>query len=64
MVKNETLKHTETILCPECGSLENATVEQSIPWWIYIHECKNCDFIIMESDFTGLIACPRWAIVG
>ena len=51
MVKNETLKHTETILCPECGSLENATVEQSIPWWIYIHECKNCDFIIMESDW-------------
>ena len=51
-IQNEFTSHQETILCPECGSIENATVEHTEPWYTYIHNCKNCDFIIMESDWN------------
>lgn len=42
--------HTEQIECPECGSLQNATVEHTQPFWTYIHEC-NCGHTIMESEW-------------
>jgi len=51
MDNNETWKHHETILCPECDSKEQATVEHTRPWWTYLHTCKNCDYQIMESDW-------------
>jgi len=43
--------HTEQIECPECGSLQNATVEHTQPFWTYIHEC-NCGHTIMESEWN------------
>lgn len=52
MEKNETWCHYEAILCPECGSEEKATVEHTRPFWTYIHDCKNCDYTIMESEWN------------
>ena len=40
-----------TIACPECGSLENANIKVGNPFNTYIHECSECGFIIMESDW-------------
>lgn len=51
MDNNETWNHHETILCPECGSKELATVRHKRPWWVYLHECQNCDYVIMESEW-------------
>lgn len=45
------IKIKEKIKCPECGTIQEAEVEQSIPWWIYIHECEKCKYIIMESEW-------------
>ena len=31
--------------------IQRAKVEHSIPFWTFIHECKKCDYKIMESDW-------------
>jgi len=41
---------TETIKCPECGTVQKAEVEFTL-FGIYIHRCTNCGFIILESDW-------------
>ena len=43
--------HNEIIRCPECNKLQKATIEHSIPFWTYIHNC-SCGNIIMESDWN------------
>ena len=43
--------HIEKIRCPKCGCVQYAVVEHGIPWNTYIHYCKQCDFLIMESDW-------------
>lgn len=51
LVKN--LKsHQEEIICPNCGSVEIATVEHSFPWWTYFHICSKCEYVIMESEWS------------
>jgi hypothetical protein len=45
------------IICPECGSVELATIDTStVPWWTYIHDCKSCGYTIMESEWDALPA--------
>lgn len=44
--------HTETIWCPNCEAVQKATVEETLPWWTYIHECEKCGYVIMESEFN------------
>ena len=39
------------IICPECKSTEKAEVICGFPWYTYIHDCKNCGYIIMESEW-------------
>lgn len=46
--------HLEKIRCPECKSIQVATVEHTIPFWSYVHECYRCNFIIMESEWINL----------
>lgn len=41
----------EKIVCPECGKIQFAEVETTPFWDIYVHECKDCDFIITESEW-------------
>lgn len=45
------------IKCPECGAIELGTIDTTtIPWNSYIHNCNNCDYIIMESEWDNLKA--------
>jgi len=39
------------IICPNCGAIELATIEETVPFWSYIHNCTKCEYIIMESDW-------------
>ncbi len=43
--------HKVKIRCPECGSIEDAKVEHTLPFWTYIHFCSKCGYVIMESDW-------------
>jgi phage FluMu protein Com len=43
--------HIELIKCPECNTIQEAKVEHSIPWNTYIHHCKWCEYVIMESEW-------------
>ena len=45
-------KHEEIIICPECETEQVAEVEETIPWFTYIHECTNCKYKIMESEWV------------
>jgi hypothetical protein len=45
-------KHKETIECPECKKKQIAEVLHTFPWWSYIHNCVNCNYTIMESEWT------------
>lgn len=43
---------TETIICPRCGSREEAMASQSgAEWWAYVHWCFGCGYCIMESEW-------------
>ena len=43
--------YNEWIVCPECKTSQEATIEVGIPWNTYIHECEKCKYVIMESDW-------------
>ena len=43
--------HYEMIVCPNCGSIEKARVENAIPFPIYIHDCVECGYKIQESEW-------------
>lgn len=54
--KPENIKfHYESIVCPECDKEQLATVEHSMPFFTYIHECVNCGYTIMESEWQKVI---------
>ena len=42
----------EEIKCPECGVIQEAKVIKSIPFDIYIHNCVECNYCIMESEWV------------
>ncbi len=40
------------IVCPQCGSIETAIEDyNSRPWATYIHNCSQCEYVIMESEW-------------
>jgi C4-type Zn-finger protein len=43
--------HTDIIKCPNCGEIQLAIVEHTIPFYSYIHKCTKCRYIIMESEW-------------
>jgi len=45
------ITHTEKIKCPDCGTIQDAIVEHTIPFHTYLHVCEKCSFTIMESDW-------------
>lgn len=49
IIKGE--RHTEHIVCPQCGKVCTAEVKKSLPWNILVHRCEHCGFLIMESDW-------------
>lgn len=47
------MKKSVTIKCPECGSIENAVEDHTtVPFSTYLHTCKNCGYVIMESEWN------------
>ena len=49
---HETLQqHEERIRCPQCGKEQDAVVLHSWPWSTYIHDCEECGYTIMESEW-------------
>lgn len=46
-----TESHAEKIICPECKSIQDAIVEHTPLWNMYVHECTECGYIIMESEW-------------
>ena len=44
-------EHTERIICPRCKVSQGAIVEHTWPFWSYVHECINCGYVIIESEW-------------
>lgn len=44
--------HIENIICPECDSTQEETVEHTFPFYSYVHKCARCNYIIMESEWN------------
>jgi uncharacterized Zn finger protein len=51
--------HLEYIICPQCNKEQDAEVLHTKPWWTYIHHCIQCEYIIMESEWTLLQKPPK-----
>lgn len=39
------------IECPECGMIQPALIDRSKFWDSFVHECRNCSYMITESDW-------------
>lgn len=46
--------HNETIVCPACGEIQEATVLHTEPFNTYIHHCVCCGYTITESEWDKL----------
>ena len=42
--------HQENIVCPECQTVQAATVEHTWPFNSYVHVCQ-CGYTIIESEW-------------
>ena len=50
---NRQLSNNEAIMikCPSCNTVQAAICKHTIPFYTYIHYCKNCNYVIMESEW-------------
>lgn len=46
--------YREPIICPNCGQIQCAGVEDTVPFMTYIHECDKCEYVIMESEWNKI----------
>lgn len=44
-------RRVEQIVCPVCGSIENAIVYETYPFELYAHICSKCGYQITESEW-------------
>lgn len=46
------------VKCPQCGQKQKAEVtrQEGDPFPIYFHECENCGYVIMESEWEEVHA--------
>ena len=42
------------IKCPECGTMQDAIVEHTLPFSTYVHFCEKCGYVIMESEWEEI----------
>lgn len=47
--------HIETIKCPECSLVQEAKVEYTFPWNTFVHDCIQCNYVIMESEWHKVL---------
>jgi len=43
--------HEEKIICPNCGEVQVAKVEHTVPFYSYVHTCEKCGYTILESEW-------------
>ena len=43
--------HKEVIICPECLEIQEAIVYHTTPFITAVHDCKHCNYTIMESEW-------------
>lgn len=43
--------HNETIVCPQCETVQRAEVLHTSPWYSRVHVCTRCSYTIMESEW-------------
>lgn len=51
-------KYPVMIKCPECDTVQAAFVEKTIPFGTFIHDCVNCKYTIMESEWEEVKPFP------
>jgi hypothetical protein len=51
MNDNEDGGHAEYIVCPKCNDAQMAWVEHTPLFWSYVHQCRKCEYTIMESEW-------------
>ena len=51
--------HYETIKCHNCGTIQTAKVEHSIPFATWCHHCEPCGNWIGESEWTRVSCSHR-----
>lgn len=49
--------YKETIICPNCGTIQEATVDRDVPFAVLIHDCVSCKYKIMESEWEVVKPC-------
>jgi phage FluMu protein Com len=42
---------TVKIKYPECDTIQEAEIKDTVPFPTYIHHCIKCNYIIMESEW-------------
>lgn len=42
------------IKCPECGTIQDAIIEHTLPFSTYVHFCEKCGYVIMESEWEEI----------
>lgn len=46
--------HKELITCPNCEHVQEAKVDHTSIWNIYVHDCDKCKYLIMESEWNPI----------
>tara|TARA_Y100000310_G_C20045853_1_gene518287 strand:- start:121 stop:300 length:180 start_codon:yes stop_codon:yes gene_type:complete len=46
--------HYEKIKCPECDTVQEAKVIYTVLWNMYCHDCIQCGYTIMESEWNEM----------
>ena len=54
MIQNNEKCHYEWIKCPECNLEQKALVQHAIPFYIRVHDCIKCKYLIMESEWNNI----------
>lgn len=52
----------ETIKCPKCGKVQEATIKECSPWDSFVHHCCNCRYVIMESEWENVTVFKKSAL--
>lgn len=56
--------YKETIICPNCGTIQEATIDLDVPFPVFIHDCVSCKYKIMESEWEVVKPCVSEEIEG
>jgi hypothetical protein len=52
--------HAERIRCPKCGTVQDAVVAHTRPFWSFAHDCSVCGYHIGESEWERVEDVRTW----